>query len=298
MNTGLYRHEVALSFAGEQREYVERVAAALEAAGVAYFYDEANAVEMWGEDLTEYLDRVYRRDSRYVAVFVSADYAAKAWPRVEFRSALARAIREKSAYILPIRFDDTELPGLLPTVAYRDARRLTPEAIAQELLVKLGRDREETTSPTPRRAPRLVPQDFNPYSETRTAVQAIQTVLRDRIRTLPGGLVGHAEDRGGQFILRILRSGTVLYSFDMFLGGGFGDNTICFYGRLGGGGSSIGSSNAHGTVEWDRERGEPAVRLSNMSLLPEMGRDYRFTPTELADAIWNEACDQIERNAR
>ena len=110
--------------------------------------------------------------------------------------------------------------------------------------------------------------------------------------------MGHAEDRGGRFLLRILRSGTPLYSLDIFLGGGFGDNTICFYGRSGGGGASEGASNAHGTVEWDRDRGEVVVRLFNMSLLPDMGRDYRLTPAELADAIWNEACEQIERQIR
>lgn len=298
MNKQEYTYDVALSFAGEQRTYVKRVAAALEAAGVRCFFDERAAVEMWGENLPEYLDRVYRLESRYVVVFVSADYIAKVWTRVEFRSAVARAIEQKSAYVLPVRLDDTELPGLLPTVQYLDARRLAPEQVAQAVLEKLGRAQPSAPEPASVRVPRVTPENFNPYAETEIAVREIKEILGQRARQMPSGLVGHAEDRGGRFILRILRSGRPVYSLDMFVGGGFGDNTICFYGRTGGSGHSDGSSNAHGTVEWDREQGRPIVRLSNMSMLPEMGREYRFTPGELAEEIWNEACDQIERDAR
>ena len=106
---------------------------------MAHFFDERAPAEMWGEDLVTYLDRVYRRDARFVAVFVSAEYAEKVWTRTEFRSALARAIQEKGAYILPVRFDETELPGLLPTTGNLDARQLKPADVVNALLQKLGR---------------------------------------------------------------------------------------------------------------------------------------------------------------
>lgn len=298
MSTSAGAYEAALSFAGEQREYVQRVAAGLEAAGVRYFFDERAAIDMWGEDLAVYLDRVYRQGSRFVVIFVSANYASKVWPRVEFRSALARAIEERGPYILPVRFDDTELPGLLPTVGYLDARRMQADEIVAALLQKLGRTPPQEGSSALGRMPRVPPGDFNPYSETERAIREIREALSQRVLKLPSGLIGHAENRGERFLLRILRSGTALYSLDIFLGGGFGDNTICFYGRPGGGGDSEGASNAHGTVEWDRDRGEVVVRLFNMSLLPDMGRDYRLTSAELTDAIWSEACDHVEREVR
>jgi hypothetical protein len=41
------------------------------------------------------------------------------WTSLEARSAQARALEEKgSEYILPIRVDDIELEGLLPTIGY------------------------------------------------------------------------------------------------------------------------------------------------------------------------------------
>lgn len=45
------RYDVALSFAGEERPYVEAVADALRNAGVKVFYDDYEKVTLWGKDL-------------------------------------------------------------------------------------------------------------------------------------------------------------------------------------------------------------------------------------------------------
>jgi hypothetical protein len=66
---------------------------------------------------------VYRKLARYCVLFASADYARKVWTNHERRSAQARALRERSEYVLPARFDDTEIPGLSSTVGYIDLRR-------------------------------------------------------------------------------------------------------------------------------------------------------------------------------
>ena len=52
-----------------------------------------------------------------MVVFLSAEYAARDWTRPERRAALARAVRERREYVLPARFDDTLLPGLLSDIA-------------------------------------------------------------------------------------------------------------------------------------------------------------------------------------
>jgi hypothetical protein len=44
-----------------------------------------------------------------VVVFISAEYAARDWTRVECRAALAKAVRELREYVLQARFDDTPL---------------------------------------------------------------------------------------------------------------------------------------------------------------------------------------------
>lgn len=130
--------DAALSFAGEDRDYVQEVNAALRAAEISTFLDSDHVAEMWGEDLIEFLDGVYRLRSRYTLMFISRHYAEKVWAIHERRSAFARALQERSAYVLPVRLDDTELPGLRPTVAYIDARRVGIDGIVRALNAKLS----------------------------------------------------------------------------------------------------------------------------------------------------------------
>lgn len=128
-------YDVALSFAGEQRAFVEEVAAGLQARGVAVFYDAFEVVYLWGKNLYDHLADLYENKAKYVVLFASAEYAEKAWTNAERKAAQARALREKGEYILPARFDDTPIPGIQGTVAYVDLRQMTPAQLV-EIIVK------------------------------------------------------------------------------------------------------------------------------------------------------------------
>jgi hypothetical protein len=134
-----FEFDIALSFAGEDRAYVHDLAGRLRTHDVRVFYDEYAAVDAWGADLYELLDEVYRKKARFVVAFISKHYVSKPWPKHERRSALARALVELEPYFLPVRLDDTELPGLRPTVGYIDARSTTPDQLVQLILQKLGK---------------------------------------------------------------------------------------------------------------------------------------------------------------
>ena len=71
-------------------------------------------------------------------MFISKDYVSKAWPTHERKSALARQIELKGGYILPVRFDDTKVPGLDSSVVYQDARKKSSKEIAEMILEKFG----------------------------------------------------------------------------------------------------------------------------------------------------------------
>ena len=105
------RWDVALSFAGAQRDYVGQVAEALKARGVRCFYDADEQVRLWGTHLAEELPRIYARESAAVEVFVSAEYAGRDWTRLERRAAFSQAVVEAGVYVLPARFDDSDLAG-------------------------------------------------------------------------------------------------------------------------------------------------------------------------------------------
>lgn len=136
-----YTYEVALSFAGEQRDYVRAVNEALKALDVKTFYDDDHAVDLWGKNHTEELLRIYAGDSHLVLMFISEHYVDKRWPRHERRAILTEVTQRGSPYLLPVRFDDSAVPGLDSGWHYLKAEQFTPERLAEATyaqLVKLG----------------------------------------------------------------------------------------------------------------------------------------------------------------
>jgi TIR domain len=131
------QYDVALSFAGEDRAYVEQVAESLRILGVRVFYDGYEEATLWGKDLYIHLREVYQSRSRFTVMFISKHYAAKLWTSHERQSAQARAFAESREYILPARFDDSEVPGLPPTIGYVDIRKKTPSELCKLIVEKL-----------------------------------------------------------------------------------------------------------------------------------------------------------------
>jgi hypothetical protein len=152
-----YEYDVCLSFAGEQRHYVHRVAEALREQGLRVFYDEYFRTTLWGKDLYEHLDIVYRKASRYCVIFASAEYAKSVWTNHERRSAQARSLVDYTDYLLPARFDDTEIPGLGKNIAYVSLAGVPPEQLARMIVEKtmsvrgLGPGEEPSTARLPAR---------------------------------------------------------------------------------------------------------------------------------------------------
>jgi hypothetical protein len=139
-------YDVAFSFAGEDRVYVEKVAEQLKARGISFFYDSYEEEELWGKNLYDHLTEIYRNKAKYVLMFISKHYRDKRWAKHERAAAQSRAIEESSEYILPARFDDTEIPGLLPTTRYIDLRKESPAEVAILVAKKLGKNPHEIKS--------------------------------------------------------------------------------------------------------------------------------------------------------
>ena len=144
-----YEYHVALSFAREKREYVERVAVHLRKNEVAVFYDYDQKIEMWGNNLCEYLGRIFSEASEYVVMFISREYVKKEWPSHERQHALSRSIKEKREYILPVRFDDVTIPGLSNDVVYLNASDYTPESLADAIANKIKRQSDSQIPSVP-----------------------------------------------------------------------------------------------------------------------------------------------------
>lgn len=148
MRKTVIKYDVALSFAGEDRDYVEKVADALTQNGLRVFYDRYEEVELWGKDLYEHLSGIYSDQARFVVLFISRHYRTKLWTSHEKKSAQARAFRERREYILPARFDKTRLPGILETVGYINLTKLRPHIFAKMIREKCRENEKPNLSGT------------------------------------------------------------------------------------------------------------------------------------------------------
>jgi uncharacterized protein (DUF2164 family) len=139
MKEDAIKYDVAISYAGENREPVRDLAERLKKAGYKVFYDEFEKAELWGEDLSAKLEIVYKSAARFCVIFVSNHYNEKPWTNFERQAAISRAFTERRPYVLPIRLDDTDLPGLPDTLGYLDLRLSSISEIFDLLSQKLGK---------------------------------------------------------------------------------------------------------------------------------------------------------------
>jgi TIR domain len=132
------KYDLALSFAGEDRDIARKIADGVLALNYQVFFDEYEKAQLWGADLTAELGRIYGEDARFCVILISKHYAEKSWTNHERQFALARAMEDRRPYILPLRIDDTRLPGLPPTLGYLDLRNTDIAEVCKLLADKLG----------------------------------------------------------------------------------------------------------------------------------------------------------------
>jgi S-layer protein (TIGR01567 family) len=133
-------YDVAFSFAGEQRDFVSRVYMILtDKYKLKVFYDQDPEIQakLWGKDFTEEFPKVYGEQSKWCLLFISKEYKEKYWTTYEKRIVLAKAIKEKGDYLLPARFDDTEIPGILSTVGYINVSQMSPDEFSEKIMLRL-----------------------------------------------------------------------------------------------------------------------------------------------------------------
>jgi TIR domain len=148
-----YEYDLAVSYAGEDRAFVEDVVRRVQASGARVFFDQDQLARMWGENLVDFLQSIYARKARYAILFISRDYIVKKWTGHERQAAQDRALQQASPYVLPVKLDSSELPGLHSTIAYIDARQVGVERLAELVAEKLGVDAPVERASLPDRVP-------------------------------------------------------------------------------------------------------------------------------------------------
>lgn len=135
-----HKFDVALSFPGEYRDYVNRVSKKLdeELGKNRHFYDENYKSQLAAPSLDLLLQDIYRNRSELVVVFICEKYNEKKWCGLEFRAIRDVLFANSSTRkIMYIKMDEGQVEGVLNTDGYIDGRSHSPEEIAEYIIERI-----------------------------------------------------------------------------------------------------------------------------------------------------------------
>jgi hypothetical protein len=104
-----YHWDVALSFAGENRELAEYLDEKLTVLDVAVFYDANFEANYLGTTWSAQFKEIFGDKSRYVVCILDKHHSDKIWPTFEREIFMPRVV---SGTVIPIFLDDTKFVGI------------------------------------------------------------------------------------------------------------------------------------------------------------------------------------------
>ena len=87
-----------------------------------------------------YLEEIYTYKSKYCVIFISQYYVKKEWTCYESAAAMVRLLdsnMKQKEYLLPVKFDETKVSGVLSTIGFIDGKKKTPDELGNLIIKKL-----------------------------------------------------------------------------------------------------------------------------------------------------------------
>jgi hypothetical protein len=106
-----YKYDIAISVAEEDLSAALQIAAALKIKGIKYYLYTEHRAANFGKPIMSITREVYEGLAKYVLMITSKSFVIKYWAGVEAQLTQYYA-RDKEAYILQLRLDDTPVDGL------------------------------------------------------------------------------------------------------------------------------------------------------------------------------------------
>jgi len=127
-----HEFDVALSFPGEVRGYIESVAAELERiiGPNSYFYDNNYVAQLARPSLDDLLQDIYGNRSKLVVVFLCEKFQEKEWCGIEFRAIKEIIMKRQHEKVMFVKMDDGQVQGVFNTDGFIDARKHSPAEVA------------------------------------------------------------------------------------------------------------------------------------------------------------------------
>jgi len=157
----LRRFRIAFSFAGEKRDFVEKVADILanRFSEAVILYDKFYEAKFARSDLGILLPEFYHKESDLVVLVICKDYDGKEWCGLEWTAIHALIKERKVQDVMLCRFDHALIKGLYSTAGFVELDRKTSEEAAKLILERLadneGHPKDHYTKPATTTAPIL-----------------------------------------------------------------------------------------------------------------------------------------------
>lgn len=131
--------KVALSFPGEKRSYVSKVADKLKGKLGAdqVFYDFDYQSQLARPDLDTLLQKIYLSQAELIVVFLCKEYAEKEWCGLEWRAVREIIKSKENERIMFVRFDNERIEGVLSIDGYIDANRFSETDVTRFILERI-----------------------------------------------------------------------------------------------------------------------------------------------------------------
>lgn len=283
MNGDALIYDVAVSFAGAQRDEVEPLVRACQQLGVKVFYDKDKTVEFWGEHFHYGMRDIYGgAHARYFMPFLSKEYLASPYPMDEFHAGALHALEIMGGnYILPIMVGDVQVPSRLlsPSIGYLMLENYTTDELAAIIAKKVG----VAAASKPLRMPRLPTIDFNPREELKAALTQVGRLFEQHAGSLTPYGVEFTIKIGDALEVRVERNDSAVRLLRMGFYPADGARLV------------LSSLQGHMQVnaDWDRDTRRPVLRLAQ---LDSQNPGEIVTTDELFDLLWNKIVDELERS--
>jgi TIR domain len=181
--------DVAISFAGADRDVAREIVSKLYARGFSVYYDESTRALTVGQDLFTHLRNVYRRQARCCIAIISRHYLERGWTKYELGAALERLLEEEG-YLLPLRLDDTEIPSLPEGIGYVTLADM--DALVEAVATRVGMAISEGVqgeSPARRREPSTAAESILLSAEQKPLATFVRTDFHDVVEIRDADLI-------------------------------------------------------------------------------------------------------------
>jgi hypothetical protein len=127
-------YDVALSFAGEDRAYAEKLFDLLTERELAVFYDRNEQSRTLAANVEEYLAPIYQSEASFVVPLLGAEYPKKVWTKIESEQFKERFSQGE---VIPVWFR-TAPPGMFDTTRDFGGLEFDPDADVSRQLEEIA----------------------------------------------------------------------------------------------------------------------------------------------------------------